>query len=297
MFRRNLSRLLFALFASITINSFVFGSEKKSEPNIHILFLSSYNLDWESNIKMINAFMDTIDGYAHADYIFMDTKNHSYKSVKEKVLAEILEVQKKHGNFDYILTVDDAALDFILEYRNKYFINIPVVFEGINTLDKAIETAKNPQMTGVAETLSLKETIESAIKIYPDAKKIVGISDSSVSGLGSSKQFLGCKKYFSDYTFSIMNCSLLTKDQIAKSVSSLDNGTILVFLMLTNDADNNLYSMKQSAEFIYENANIPVFKADEIGVGYGIFGGVTLSFYDMSKIATNIILEDRKSVV
>src|SRR5574344_2399135 len=123
MFRKYLSKFLFALFASITINSFVFRSEKKSEPNIHILFLSSYNLDWESNIKMINAFMDTIDGYAHADYIFMDTKNHSYKSVKEKVLAEILEVQKKHGNFDYILTVDEAAIEFILEYRDKYFTN------------------------------------------------------------------------------------------------------------------------------------------------------------------------------
>ena len=291
MFRKFLSKFLFALFLTITINSFVFASEKKSEPNIHILFLSSYNFDWESNIKMINAFMDTIDGYAHADYIFMDTKNHSYESVKEKVLLEILEIQQNHGNFDYILTVDDDALNFILEYRDKYFTNIPVVFEGINTLDKAIETAKNPQMTGVAETFSLKETIESAIKIYPDAKKIVGISDSSVSGLGSSKQFLDCKQYFKDYTFSIMNCSLLTKDEIAKSISSLDKNTILIFLMLTNDADNNLYSMKQGAEFIFENANIPVFKADELGVGYGIFGGVTLSFYDMSKIATNIILK------
>ena len=219
----------------------------------------------------------------------MDTKRLNYEDVKEVTYQDILS-RMENEPFDYVIAADDAALTFVMEYRDKLFSGIPIIFEGINDENFAYKAAEDPLITGIVETFPLEETIAMALKINPKATRIVGITDDTVSGRGSTKQFLDCQKSFSKLSFSTIDCSVLTCDEIGKAVADCGDDTILIYLMMTTDADGNTYSHTEATEYTGACANIPIYKADELGLGVSILGGVMVSYHDMAAAAASIVL-------
>lgn len=281
--------LILTILFSVCLPCYAADNADISE-NPHVLLLSSYSYNWESNPKQLKGIADTLNGYATIDYVFMDTKRLNYENVKRDIYKDIAS-REKNGRYDYVIAVDDAALIFVKEFRSKLFSGTPVVFEGINNMDTAEAAAKDPMMTGIVEAFPLKETIALADKINLKAKQVVGISDSTVSGRGSTKQFMCCQADFPKLRFSTLDCSSMKCSEIGKKVSEYGDDTILVFLMMTTDADGNNYSQTESAEYITKHANVPVYKADELGIGSGIMGGVVVSYYDMACDAAKLVLE------
>lgn len=257
-------------------------TEKK---NARVLFLSSYNYDWDSIPKQLNGFKSQIQGYAKVDYVFMDTKTHAYKDIEKPIYDTVSNNINKLGGYDVVVLGDDVALDFALKYKNKLFSGVPMVFEGINSKQKARNAAKDPLITGVVESFPMKETIELAKKLYPNANQIVAISDDSESCRGSSRQYYDSKKDFPEMKMKELNCSKLTKAQITKKISSYGEDTILIFLMLTHDGEGHLYSQYDATKLVTDAAKIPVFKSDELGIGEGLLGGVVISYDTMGRLA------------
>jgi CheY-like chemotaxis protein len=256
----------------------------------HVLFIGSYSYEWESTPKHLAGISDTLSDYANIEYVFMDTKHRSYEDVKGEVYQDIAG-RAKSEKFDYVIAADDAALQFVEEYRDDLFKDIPVVFEGINDVAYAEKASEDSLTTGIIETFPLEETIRMALKLNPDATKVAAVTDDTLSGKGSTKQYENAQSSFPDISFSEIDCSVLSADDIAKRVSACGDDTILIFLMMTTDADGNLYTQTQAAKFITANAHIPVFKSDELGIGDGILGGVVVSYYDMAADAAKIVLE------
>lgn len=257
--------------------------------NPRVLFLGSYNYEWESVPKHLSGVTDTLDGSVMIDYIFMDTKRLQYEDVKEVVYNDVLS-RAENKPFDYVIAVDDAALAFVMEYREELFSGIPIVFEGINDEDFAYEAAKDPLITGIVEVFPLEETVALASRLQPKATRVVGITDDTISGQGSTKQFMDCSESFPDLAFSTLDCSLMTYEEIGQAVASYDGETILVYLMMTTDADGNTYSHAEATEYVASRAGTPLYKADELGLGNSILGGVMISYRDMAVDAANIVL-------
>ncbi|MEA4923235.1 MAG: ABC transporter substrate binding protein [Eubacteriaceae bacterium] len=256
----------------------------------HVLFLSSYSYEWESIPKQLDGISDTLDGHARTDYVFMNTKRLAYEDVKYDIYEDILS-RTETEPFDYVIAGDDAALHFVMEYRDELFSDIPVVFEGIDNEAFAAESAKEPLVTGIVETFPLNDTIRLAKKIDPDAKKVVGIVDGTISGQGSSKQFFDCEKDFPELDFSTINCSKLSKKDIGKKVSACSSDTILIYLLMTTDSSGDKYSTTDAVKYISSHADIPVYQAAEIGMGSGLLGGVVVSYRDMAADAAKIVLK------
>ncbi len=254
-----------------------------------VLFLSSYAYDWDSVPKQLEGAAEILGTMAQMDYVFMDTKKHDYEDVKSEVYANIQDNINANGQYSAVILEDDAALDFALEYRQDLFADVPMVFEGINTKDKADKAAEDPLITGMVEFFGYHDTIALAEKMYPKATQIVGISDNTVSGMGCTERFMDEEKNYPGLQFTVMNTSELTEKEIEEQLSTYDESTILVFLSLINDADGNTYSLLEATEFVSENAQIPVFKADELGIGEGIFGGYASSYLEMAKAAANMV--------
>ena len=257
-----------------------------------VLFLSSYDYGWDSIPLQLQGVSDTLEQYADIDYIFMETKKFDYRDVRLRVRTEVREHIRNAGAYDYVLVGDDAALSFALEFREEFFPGIPIIFEGINSKARAYKVAEDDQITGVVETFPIEKTIKVAKSIYPRATKIVGISDNTISGVGSTLQFLDCRESYPDMNFEVLDASTLTREEIGQTVASYGDDTILLFLMLTEDADGNRYTSAESAEYLTSRAAIPIFKSDEIGIGDGILGGVVISYYDMAAAGANMILQN-----
>lgn len=261
------------------------AAESKTEELPRILFISSYDYDWESVPKQLAGFCSEVEENANIEYIFMDTKKHAYEDVVDKVNDEIESYIDRAGRFDLAVLGDDAALDYALEYRNRFFEGIPLVFYGINNESRAIEVAKDPLITGVVESFPMKDTIELAKQINPLASKVVAIADQTESGIGSLEQYYNCEEEFPDLEFSHIDCSTLSSAEIQRKIRAIGNDTILLFLMMTHDADGNIYSGFESVKFVTTESNVPVYKADELGVGQGFIGGQTISYEEMGALA------------
>ena len=255
----------------------------------HVLFLSSYSYEWESIPKQLSGISNVLDGSAMIDYVFMDTKRLDYEDIKEDIYKDVLE--REHVNdYDYVIAGDDAALQFVQEYRNDLFRDIPVIFEGINDVDNARKAAEDPLTTGIVEVFPLRETIQIAAVLNPKAVRVIGITDHTISGIGSQKQFYECQSDFPNLDFSVIDCSKLTLSEIKTKLASYGSDTILIFLNMNTDADGNSYTMTEAAETVASIAKTPVYKADELGIGNGILGGVVVSYHDMAADAAEIVL-------
>lgn len=256
-----------------------------------VLFLSSYDYDWDSVPKQLEGFANEIDDFAKTDYFFMDTKTHSYEEVKTNIYNQIQGELESGTNYDVIVLGDDAALDFALEYQTKLFDGIPMVFEGINSEEKAQSVAEDPLITGVVESFPMEETIALAQTISPNATKLVAIADDSESCKGSIEQFYDSRNDFPELAFQEINCSRLTEKQIKEKIGSCGEDTILLFLMMSENSQGYDYTLFESTRLVSDSAKIPVYKTDELGIGDGFLGGVVISYENMGALAGQMTME------
>lgn len=256
-----------------------------------VLFISSYSYDWSTIPLQIEGIESVLEDYAQISYEFMDTKkvndkeslNMFYKSLKYKL--------DKSPPYDAVILGDDAALQFALEHKNDLFKNTPLVFEGINDIDKAIEAGKEPLITGVVEQISYKENIDMAIKLCPLATKIVAIVDDTITGVGEQKQFYANEKNYPQLKFSEINASKLSEEELCESISNLNERTIPFYLICGEDKHGNLYSSSKVEAIFSTYAKVPVFRMVQAGIGNGILGGNIVSHKEEGAIAAKMVLD------
>ena len=284
--RRWFIAYLFCLWAGVCMLTGVASAADSGTGNERgmrrVLFIASYSYEWPSLPWHIKGFTEAIGSDVDVRYIFMNTKIIPVPDA-EHIAFENLSTQYETEKqpYDAVFVCDDDALDFALKYRQTFFQNLPIVFDGINSVEKANNVALDPLITGVIEAFPLRETIELARQLTPGAQRVVGITDSSVSGRGSNEQFLVQQTFFPGLELSLMNCSELTKEEILQEVRSFDETTIPVFLILSSDGDGHSYTFSDGLNFIVQNARVPVYHADMAGMGQGFIGGDQTSYYEM----------------
>lgn len=277
--------MLFFLFIPFTpVQSIAQAASKQ------VLFISSYSLDWDGFPKQLEGIKTEIDDSVEIKYVFMYGKYNTPKDANARTHENVKFMLKYVPKFDLIIAGDDLALQFVLNNRQKYFKDTPVVFEGINSEEFAVMAARDSTVTGVVETFDFSDTIKVAKNLFPQATKVVGLSDDTETGHGSSQQFLKCQKDFPQLQFSVLDASALNKNELAAKLASYDHDTILLFLVFTKDKDGNFYNAREGVVFVTKYAKIPVFKGDELGIMDGVLGGKLLSYREMGKTTGRIVM-------
>lgn len=255
----------------------------------NILFLSSYTYEWPSTKGQIKGYESIMDGKANTHYYFMDTKNVAIDIADKRTYGAVTQLMKTQ-KYDLIVIADDAALGFATKYHDELFANVPMVYSGINNANNAqLAHQKYKNMTGLIETYPIADTIKIASKIQTDAKNVVAILDDTLTGKGAYDQFMAVKSQFPSLKFSTLDTSLLTKKEIQNQVSHYTDDTILLYLLVSEDKEGNTYSFYDGVSLFYKAAKIPIFHADESGVGDGLFGGCLISYTKMGKMAGNMV--------
>lgn len=263
----------------------------RPEPlNKHILYISSYSYDWPSSKLQIDGFEDRIGDMAQIRYFFMDTKHLEPAVAEEEIYRDVSRAMAT-DHFDIVVLADDAALDFVTKYKNVLFQGMPVVFAGINSDARGMAAAKDPDLTGLIELYVLSETIRLGEHIQPNAKRIVAIMDNTITGQGSYDQFRAQEKNFPELAFENLNTSEMTRKEIVDKVSSYGDDTILLYLLFTEDKDGYVYGNAESTRLISDSAHVPLYKADEMGIGDGAVGGYVLSFVEMGRTSGDMAIQ------
>ncbi len=285
---KNILKLCFFIMFFVLIQTPILASNKSD-----VLFISSYNLSFETiplQIEGINSVL-TNDKF-NIDYEFMDTKKYSSNEhiLNFKNMIKY-KINNRNNKYSAILVGDDAALVFAINYQEELFNEIPIIFFAINSINLANQGYNNPYMTGNIEYNDLVGTINLAFNINPNAKKIVGLVDNTLTGLGDIEQFYEACNNFKDYECSIINSSLYTIEEYKNEIAKINNDTIIIYLTMFEDKLMNTYSIEDSVKILVEYSNVPIYRASIGGIGTGLIGGKQVDYKQLGIDAANITLQ------
>ncbi len=282
--RKRLSIFIGMLLFSVCINSInVYADSTESEGRV--LFISSYSYGTDTVQMQIEGIKEGFGGRVVLDYEFMDKKRVD-DEVSEQLFYESLAYRLSVTEpYDVIILGDDEALLFAVKYQEELFAGIPLVFEGVNDAELAMRVSEDPLITGIVEKYSIEDNIDLGLSLYPDARKVVAILDDSTTGKAARKAFYQCAEEYPDLEFNEINASSLNIYKLRQRISQVGNDSILIYIILSEDASGRQYNNKEAVEFIVNYARVPVLHMVEGGIGEGILGGNVVSMNQSGKIA------------
>lgn len=257
-----------------------------------VLYISSYNENLESvpeQIEGIQSVFEPEEIYFDREYMDM---NRFRTKENERLFYSMLKYKLSNlPPYDGIIVGDDAALEFAMKYQEELFLNLPIVFLGINDMNRAELAAKNKYFTGIIEKTDLEENIKIAKKLNPKAKRVMAIVDDTLPGMGNKEQFYSTKDKFKDMEYGHINTSDYSFEELAEELENIKDDTILLYLSMYIDQTGEYYHIKDSVKLIKEHTHVPVYRAEAGGVGEGILGGKMVSYVRSGKIAAKMILD------
>lgn len=299
--RKRIVPLMTLLFIAVMcILTGVTSYAKEEEVNNNrILFISSYSLSRDTVQLEIEGIQSAQPDDFILDYEFMDTYR-VYDDTAMQLFYEGLKYRLSQvEEYDAVILGDDAALRFFLKYREELFLTQPAFYIGVNdeALSKRVE--KDPNIKGIMERLPVKENLEKALEIYPEAETVYAIVDDSLTGTAESQNYDAMQKEFPDLNFEKINTSQLTQEELRKQIMAMPEKAILIYYCMNEDAEGRQYTNKEAVNFISLYTKIPIlYFLENDRIGENILGGYCFSIKnsatEVMKAAVNVVRGDRK---
>jgi ABC-type uncharacterized transport system substrate-binding protein len=267
----NLAILFFlTLFCAMAILPFAASAEKKE-----VLIIHSYHKGYKWTEDEGKGIEDAIkasglDVTIQTEYL--DTKRVTGEGYFQQV-SEIYKQRFADRKFSVILVTDDDAFNFIFKYRDKIFGEpVPVVFAGCNDFDrKRLIGVKN--ITGVNEAADVKDNIDLIVRINPGIRKIVMITDNTISGQIVKQTAETIIPSYSNMNINFEFTDHLDMPQILAKLKELPANSAVLFTFYAKDRAGKFFEFKDSATMITAASRVPVYSMWDFNLGYGVVGG------------------------
>ena len=198
-------------------------------------------------------------------------------------LREVYRIKYSKVRFDAILCSDDHAFQFLLDYRDELFPGTPVVFCGVNDFDPSMLRG-HPGFTGKQERLNVKKTIEIALGINPNLKKIVVVADTTPTGVGTLKEVQKVAPGFAQKVrFEIYDD--VTMPDLLKKIGRLTENDAVLLLNFNRDKSGNNFQHSETLALLQTVSKVPIYGVWDFHIGRGIVGGVITSGIEIGRTA------------
>jgi two-component system cell cycle sensor histidine kinase/response regulator CckA len=197
---------------------------------------------------------------------------------------------RKYGatKVDLVITLDNPALDMLLQRGKELFPGAPIVFAGYNGFSPQL-LADHPKVTGIAEADDIAGTLQLALSLFPQAKKVFVISDATATGIATAREVQAIAPAFAN-RLEFTAAPALSFSELAVQIASLPSDALVLLLAFTTDRDGLTLPMQQSTTLLTSNAQVPVFTVLEPRLGFGTIGGSLVSGRDHGRAAGNMAL-------
>jgi ABC-type uncharacterized transport system substrate-binding protein len=209
---------------------------------------------------------------AHETKILMEFTGLSQNPGIEykKKLIDLYAYKYKNQTIDLIFTVDIAATQFLNDYNEELFPGVPSVF--ISDSEQLKNVSLKSNKTGVATEINIKGTIDIALELQPDTRRIAVISGTSAMDLLYLTKVRHALKSYEDRLAFIDMAGLPMKD-ILERVARLPDHTVVLYVLTLMDGNGEAFIPRNILKSISEGSNAPVYGLWDTFLGYGIVGG------------------------
>lgn len=257
-------------------------------PHKHLLVLHSYHLGykWTDDItEGIRAALRDEGKTVDVHYEYMDTKRTSDPAYF-RLLAETYRYKFRGARFDVIIATDNDAFDFLIAYRDLLFPGTPVVFCGVNDFEPPQLEGKK-LFTGVNEAPDFRATIDLALRLHPDTRRIVVVNDTTTTGRALHEEIARIiPAYRGRAAFTFLED--VTMPELLAEVEKLPADTLVLYLFFYRDRAGRFFEYDESISLIAERCPVPIYGVWDFNLGLGIVGGMLTSGYYQGKAAGEI---------
>jgi len=192
-----------------------------------------------------------------------------------------------HEDYDVIVASDNTAFRFLLANGPELFPGVPLVFCGVN--DFKPESIKGLDATGVVENLKVAETLELAIKLHPDRKRLVVIGDDSETDDAIRQQILDALPQFEDR----LEVELLfysTLEETRARMRELEADSIFYMVPFFAEVRGRFSHPGYITKALSEGFEAPFYSNWDFMLGHGIVGGSLLSGVEHGREVAGTVL-------
>jgi len=216
-----------------------------------------------------------VDFYTeYLDLIRFPTVSH------EQQIAEYLRGKYADRRIDLVVVVSPLAFDFLLARGNELFDSVPIVFASIN-IARFQGMTLPPNITGVAVQRDFKDTLNLALRIHPDTRRVIipaGASAVEKTWLESVRESF---KPFEDRVAFTYLTDLPMHEILSRLQTLPPHSLVLFSRILYTDASGIYFRPEDAAALVSASSSVPVYGTDEGFLGAGIVGG---TLYDLSAV-------------
>jgi signal transduction histidine kinase len=257
-----LSCVLLLIFTFLT----QFGISQTTKYNL--LYINSYNLGYNWSDSIYKGIEKALNHKNISIYIEnLDAKRFGQKNFE--IFTHSLREKYKSTHFDAIITSDNDALDYMIEYGSKLYPNVPVTFCGIkNPEDYNFEGRR---IYGFIESTNPMKTVGVLINLLPEAKSLLFITDNTTTGTVIKPDYDNIRKLFPSIKVNFI--SDIDEKEILKIIKKGDQGDIVYLLRINRDKYGNMLDYMEFFKEITKVSPNPVFADEEAMMGHGVVGG------------------------
>ena len=259
-------------------------------PKRNILYLNSYHNGYQWSDTILNGVRSVLDESPYKIDLqieYMDAKRYNYDDVT-RMLLRLYKEKFAQEQFDVIMVSDNDAFTFARQYRDVLFPDVPLVFCGVNDLKQ--DWLSQGNITGVVENFDLLLTLDVALKIHPNKRRMIVVGDESTAGLAIRRQIENAVPQFTN-SLEVEYWTGLPLDTIQKRVETLSEDSFLFFIPYYQIIDGRYFTAEEVMQSIYYYARVPIYTAWEFLLGYGAVGGRLLSGFQHGQTAASITLQ------
>jgi len=147
------------------------GAETKAR---HVLVVFSASQNEPTSLQALErTIRGRVPGEVNFYTTYIDYQRSGDQSYRES-LAETFRREYREVRPDIEIAMSIEALEFAMDYRDRTFPGVPIVFTGV-TASELDGKALPPRVTGVEGSIGLGETIDLALRLEPDTKAVAVI--------------------------------------------------------------------------------------------------------------------------
>ena len=219
---------------------------------------------------------------------YMDSKRFESPQLFSD-LFRLYQNKYRRTNFSVIIACDDKALRFLLNYRQELFPGAPVVFCGVNNFPSGLLEGQRG-VTGKLERLNLSKTLDVALTLHPQTRRVVFIVDTTTTGQGTAQVAReAIQGRPGRVAFEFLDD--LPMPEILRRVAALPDDSLVVLLNFNRDRDGKVFSHLESIALLREVCRAPIYGAWDFHLGRGIVGGAIVTGREEGAAAARMALE------
>ena len=257
----------------------------------NVLVLHTFEANLPANIKTDQGIRVTLEaagmGVKQQFFEYLDLARNPDTEYRQQ-LAEMLRLRYARRNIDFLITLEQGVLHFLLNEGQGLFPDTPVLALDLPLTFELPQTKRHIIRQSIA--YDMIGTLEQALQLVPEAKRVyvvIGIFPEHKPYIDQARRDF--RKWEDRVEFIYLNDRSF--EDMLDMVSRAPSGTIVLYLVLVTDITGKMYNPRDAVQLLSRASTAPVFGLYDTLMEHGIVGGSLVSYEQLGAQAAKLVLE------